>query len=71
MTGTRFLLVMGGGIVRGGHMAGLRTVLVTSGVDDERTACQKGVEPDLVVSGLHMLVDLWEKEHDAGSLSRT
>jgi 4-nitrophenyl phosphatase len=44
----------------GGQQAGMRTVLVTTGVDDERTIQQKGIEPDLVVSGLEMLVDLWQ-----------
>jgi ribonucleotide monophosphatase NagD (HAD superfamily) len=47
--------------IRGGQEAGLKTVLVTSGIDDERTIRQKGIEPDLVVSSLDMLVDLWEK----------
>ena len=36
------------------------TVLVTTGIDDEGTIRQKGIEPDLVVDGLDMLVDLWE-----------
>ncbi len=45
--------------ILGGQRAGLRTVLVTSGVDDERTIPQKGIEPDLVVSGLEELVELW------------
>jgi 4-nitrophenyl phosphatase len=46
--------------IRGGQEAGLKTVLVTTGIDDERTIRQKGIEPDLVVSGLDMLVDLWQ-----------
>lgn len=46
--------------VLGGQRAELRTVLVTSGVDGERTIQQKGIEPDLVVSGLDALVELWE-----------
>jgi 4-nitrophenyl phosphatase len=46
----------------GGQEAGLKTVLVTSGIDDEHTMRQKGIEPDLVVSGLDMLVALWEEE---------
>jgi 4-nitrophenyl phosphatase len=48
--------------ILGGQRAGLKTVLVTSGVDDERAIVQKGIEPDLVVSGLDMLVELWERE---------
>ena len=46
--------------IQGGQQAGLRTVLVTTGIDDEGTIRQKGIEPDLVVDGLDMLVDLWE-----------
>jgi 4-nitrophenyl phosphatase len=47
--------------ILGGQQAGLKTVLVTTGVDDKRTIPQKGIKPDLVVSGLDMLVDLWER----------
>ena len=47
--------------IYGGQQAGLRTVLVTSGIDDEGTIRQKGIEPDLVVTDLNMLVDLWEE----------
>ena len=39
-----------------------KTILVTSGIDNERTIREKGIEPDLVVSGLDVLVDLWEKQ---------
>jgi len=48
--------------ILGGQQAGLSTILVTSGVDDERTIPEKGIEPDLVVSGLDGLVDLWEEQ---------
>jgi 4-nitrophenyl phosphatase len=47
--------------IAGGQRAGLRTVLVTSGIDDEETIRQKGIEPDLVVRDLDMLIDLWEE----------
>jgi 4-nitrophenyl phosphatase len=50
--------------IRGGQLAGLRTVLVTSGIDDERTVRDKGIEPDLVVRDLDMLVGLWLEEAD-------
>jgi 4-nitrophenyl phosphatase len=46
--------------IRGGQQTGLKTVLVTTGIDDKDSVRQKGIEPDLVVSGLDMLVDLWE-----------
>jgi 4-nitrophenyl phosphatase len=48
--------------IRGGQQAGLRTILVTSGIDDEHSVRQKGIEPDLVVSSLDALVDLWEQD---------
>jgi 4-nitrophenyl phosphatase len=46
--------------ILGGQGAGLKTVLVTSGIDDEGTVRQKGIEPDLVVPSLNALVDLWK-----------
>jgi 4-nitrophenyl phosphatase len=46
--------------IRGGQQARLKTVLVTTGVDDKDSIRQKGIEPDLVVSSLDMLVDLWK-----------
>lgn len=48
--------------ILGGQQAGIGTMLVTSGIDDEGTIRQKGIEPDLVVCSLDELVDLWEKE---------
>ena len=47
--------------ILGGQQAGLKTVLVTTGIDDHHTIEQKDIEPDLVVGGLDALVDLWEK----------
>jgi ribonucleotide monophosphatase NagD (HAD superfamily) len=44
--------------IRGGHQTGIKTMLVTTGVDNERTIRQKGIEPDLVVSSLDALVGL-------------
>jgi 4-nitrophenyl phosphatase len=48
--------------ILGGQRAGLKTVLVAGGVDDRDSVEKKGIEPDLVVSGLDALVDLWETE---------
>jgi 4-nitrophenyl phosphatase len=48
--------------ILGGQGAGLRTILITSGVDDEHAVRQKGIEPDLVVSGLDTLVRLWQQQ---------
>ena len=47
--------------IRGGQQAGLKTVLVTTGIDDVPAIRKKGIEPDLVVSGLDMLIDLWDR----------
>jgi 4-nitrophenyl phosphatase len=52
--------------IRGGHHAGIKTLLITTGVDNERTIRQKGIEPDLVVSSLDALVDLWKEEKRRG-----
>jgi 4-nitrophenyl phosphatase len=52
--------------IRGGHQAGIKTVLITTGVDNERSIRQKDIEPDLVVSGLDALVDLWKEEKRHG-----
>jgi 4-nitrophenyl phosphatase len=48
--------------ILGGQRAGLKTVLVTTGVDDERAIREKGIEPDLVVGDLAALVEIWENE---------
>jgi 4-nitrophenyl phosphatase len=48
--------------ILGGQRAGLKTVLVTGGVDDEDSVQQKGIVPDLVVNSLDALVELWENE---------
>jgi 4-nitrophenyl phosphatase len=48
--------------IQGGRDAGLWTVLVTSGVDDRGAIQRKGIEPDLVVSGLDQLIEWWEQE---------
>jgi 4-nitrophenyl phosphatase len=45
--------------ILGGQRAGLKTILVTTGVDNRSTIPQKRIEPDLVVSGLEELVELW------------
>jgi 4-nitrophenyl phosphatase len=46
--------------ILGGQRAGLKTILTTTGVDDEITVLQKAITPDRVVNGLDALVDLWQ-----------
>ena len=43
----------------GGQRAGLRTILVTTGIDNEQTISQKGIRPDAIFSGLDELVEVW------------
>jgi 4-nitrophenyl phosphatase len=43
--------------ILGGQRAGLRTILITTGVDNEETIKTKGIQPDWIVDGLHELVD--------------
>ena len=47
--------------ILGGQRAGLKTILVTSGVDNNQTIRQKGIEPDAVFSGLDALLAAWEE----------
>jgi 4-nitrophenyl phosphatase len=44
----------------GGQRAGLKTILVTTGVDNETTTSQKGVWPDAVFADLTELVATWQ-----------
>ena len=47
--------------ILGGQRAGLKTILVTTGVDNQRTIPQKGIYPDAVFSGLDELVEVWQR----------
>ncbi len=46
--------------ILGGQRLGLRTILVTTGVDDAGAIQTKGIMPDVVVAGLEGLTDIWE-----------
>ena len=46
--------------ILGGQRAGLKTILVTTGVDNEASIQEKGIEPDVIFSGINELVDVWE-----------
>ncbi len=48
--------------ILGGQRVGLKTILVTTGVDNAQTIPQKGIWPDAVFSGLDELTDVWQKE---------
>ena len=45
--------------IYGAQQAGLRSILVTTGVDNEHTIPQKEIYPDLIVNNLNALVDVW------------
>jgi 4-nitrophenyl phosphatase len=47
--------------VLGGKRLELTTILVTTGIDDRSAINAKAIEPDLVVSGLDELTQLWER----------
>ena len=48
--------------ILGGQRAGLRTALVTTGVDSAAAVVEKGIRPDLVVRDLAELVQRWDTE---------
>lgn len=47
--------------ILGGQRAGLTSILVTTGVDDAAAIREKGIHPDLVVSGLDALSAIWSQ----------
>jgi len=38
---------------------GLKTILLTTGVDDQNSTVQKGIQPDAIFDGLAELVQAW------------
>lgn len=46
--------------ILGAQRAGLKTILVTTGVDSQESMAAKGIQPDMVLSGIDELVDLWQ-----------
>jgi 4-nitrophenyl phosphatase len=47
--------------ILGAQRAGLKTILVTTGIDNETTIQMKHIYPDAVFSGLEALVEQWVK----------
>jgi 4-nitrophenyl phosphatase len=45
--------------ILGAQRAGLKTILVTSGIDNEATCQEKGIFPDLILSGIDALTRAW------------
>ena len=52
--------------ILGGQRAGLKTILMTTGVDTEAAITVKGIQPDAVFGSLEALVAAWD--HQANSL---
>jgi 4-nitrophenyl phosphatase len=52
--------------ILGGQRAGLKTILMTTGVDTEAAITAKGIQPDAVFGSLEALVAAWD--HQANSL---
>ena len=48
--------------ILGGQQAGLKTILLTTGVDDRRSIAQKGIQPDAIFGDLVELVDVWASQ---------
>jgi 4-nitrophenyl phosphatase len=48
--------------ILGGQRSGLKTILVTTGVDNHQSIAQKQIQPDAILSGLDELVDVWENQ---------
>lgn len=47
--------------ILGGQRAGLKTILVTTGIDNAETCRQKDIYPDAIFSGIQELVTVWQK----------
>lgn len=47
--------------ILGGQRAGLKTLLVTTGIDSRASIAQKDIHPDAIFSGLEELVENWEQ----------
>jgi len=56
--------------ILGGQRVGLKTILVTTGVDNETTIAQKGILPDAVFSGLDTLTCAWQAQIDSSPVHR-
>lgn len=55
--------------IQGGKNAGMKTILVETGVDNQETVISKGIQPDLVVEDLFELISLWAEQRSRGTLA--
>ncbi|MBE0684632.1 MAG: HAD-IIA family hydrolase [Anaerolineaceae bacterium] len=55
--------------IQGGINAGMKTILVETGVDNQETVISKGIQPDLVVEDLFELISLWAEQRSRGTFA--
>lgn len=48
--------------ILGGQRVGMKTILLTTGVDSQASITQKGIQPDAVFRGLSALVEAWTNQ---------
>jgi NagD protein len=48
--------------ILGGQRAGLKTILLTTGVDNKQTILEKEINPDAVFNGLEELTEVWRQK---------
>lgn len=48
--------------ILGGQRAGLKTILVTTGVDNEDSVAEKAIQPDAIFSGIDTLTAAWQSQ---------
>jgi ribonucleotide monophosphatase NagD (HAD superfamily) len=45
--------------ILGGQQAGLKTIMVKTGIDNEDTIVQKGIRPDMIFDGIDEFTRYW------------
>lgn len=53
--------------IQGGKNAGMKTILVETGIDNQETVISKGIQPDLVVKDLLELISFWTEQRSKGA----
>ncbi len=51
--------------ILGGQGAGLKTILVKTGVDNEASIAEKGIQPDVIFAGIDKLTREWQLVRDS------
>jgi ribonucleotide monophosphatase NagD (HAD superfamily) len=45
--------------ILGGQKAGMKTILVETGIDHAESVISKGIQPDLIINNLNELINCW------------